>query len=63
MASAPPIFTLAFFTIVMFHFRQRYALELGEAVVHDMRSDLFAKLMTMPPSSSTRPVLAALIGG
>ena len=33
-----------------FHFRQRFALELGEAVVHDMRTDLFAKLMTMPMS-------------
>ena len=35
---------------VNFHFRQRFALELGEAVVHDMRSELFAKLMTMPMS-------------
>jgi ATP-binding cassette subfamily B protein len=43
-------FALALFTIVNFHFRQRFALELGEAVVHDMRSDLFAKLMTMPMS-------------
>ena len=43
-------FALALFTIVTFHFRQRFALELGEAVVHDMRSDLFAKLMTMPMS-------------
>jgi len=33
---------------VSFHFRQRFALELGEAVVHDMRTELFAKLMTMP---------------
>jgi ATP-binding cassette subfamily B protein len=41
-------FALALFTIVSFHFRQRFALELGEAVVHDMRSELFAKLMTMP---------------
>jgi len=41
-------FALALFTVVNFHFRQRFALELGEAVVHDMRSDLFAKLMTMP---------------
>ena len=39
---------LAVFTIVCFHFRQRFALELGEAVVHDMRTELFAKLMTMP---------------
>jgi ABC-type multidrug transport system fused ATPase/permease subunit len=43
-------FLLALFTIVMFHFRQRFALELGEAVVHDMRTDLFAKLMSMPMS-------------
>ena len=43
-------FALALFTIVNFHFRQRFALELGEAVVHDMRSELFAKLMTMPMS-------------
>jgi len=43
-------FTLALFTVVCFHFRQRFALELGEAVVHDMRSDLFRKLMTMPMS-------------
>jgi len=41
---------LALFTIASFHFRQRLALELGEAVVHDMRSDLFRKLMTMPMS-------------
>jgi ABC-type multidrug transport system fused ATPase/permease subunit len=43
-------FALALFTIVNFHFRQRFALELGEAVVHDMRSELFARLMTMPMS-------------
>ncbi len=43
-------FALALFTVLTFHFRQRFALELGEAVVHDMRSDLFAKLMTMPMS-------------
>jgi ATP-binding cassette subfamily B protein len=43
-------FALALFTTVTFHFRQRFALELGEAVVHDMRTELFAKLMTMPMS-------------
>jgi ATP-binding cassette subfamily B protein len=43
-------FALALFTAFTFHFRQRFALELGEAVVHDMRTDLFAKLMTMPMS-------------
>jgi ATP-binding cassette subfamily B protein len=48
--SAAAYFALALFTIVNFHFRQRFALELGEAVVHDMRTDLFAKLMKMPMS-------------
>jgi ATP-binding cassette subfamily B protein len=43
-------FLLALLTAATFHFRQRLALELGEAVVHDMRSDLFRKLMTMPMS-------------
>jgi len=43
-------FGLVLFTVINFHFRQRFALELGEAVVHDMRSELFAKLMTMPMS-------------
>jgi ATP-binding cassette subfamily B protein len=46
--SAAGYFALALFTVGAFHFRQRFALELGEAVVHDMRSDLFRKLMTMP---------------
>jgi ATP-binding cassette subfamily B protein len=47
---AAEYFTLALVTVTVFHFRQRFALELGEAVVHDMRSDLFGKLMTMPMS-------------
>ena len=41
-------FGIAFFTVFTFHFRQRFALELGETVVHDMRLELFRKLMTMP---------------
>jgi ATP-binding cassette subfamily B protein len=36
--------------IVTLHFRQRFALELGEAVVHDMRRDLFDKLASLPMS-------------
>lgn len=43
-------FAMALFMTTTLHFRQRLALELGEAVVHDMRSDLFQKLMTMPMS-------------
>ena len=45
---AAAYFALALITALNFHFRQRFALELGETVVHDMRSELFAKLMTMP---------------
>jgi ATP-binding cassette subfamily B protein len=45
---AAAYFGLALFTLVNFHFRARFALELGESVVHDMRTGLFAKLMTMP---------------
>ena len=41
---------LALFTVGCFHFRQRLALELGEAVVHDMRTELVGKLMGMPMS-------------
>jgi len=46
--SAAGYFALALFTVASFHFRQRFALELGETVVHDMRLELVHKLMTMP---------------
>src|ERR1039458_7810910 len=38
------------FLVVTLHFRQLFALELGEAVAHDMRLELFRKLMTLPMS-------------
>jgi ATP-binding cassette subfamily B protein len=38
---------LALFTQLTFHFRQRYSLELGEAVVHDLRADIFAQLQRL----------------
>lgn len=41
---------LAVFTQVVMHYRQRLALELGEAVVHDLRRDLFAHLLRLPMS-------------
>jgi len=52
---------LAVFTVVNFHFRQRFALELGEAVVHDMRTELFAKLMRMPMSFFNRTKFGRII--
>lgn len=54
-------FALALVTVLNFHFRQRFALELGEAVVHDMRSDLFRKLMTMPMSFFNRTKFGRII--
>jgi ATP-binding cassette subfamily B protein len=36
--------------VVTFHFRQLLALQLGEAVAHDMRSEMFRKLTTLPMS-------------
>lgn len=38
---------LTAFTQFTFHFRQRYALELGEAVVHDLRNDIFSHLQRL----------------
>ncbi len=52
---------LALFMVVTLHFRQRLALELGEAVVHDMRSELFRKLMTMPMSFYNQTKFGRLI--
>ncbi|AHF93584.1 sugar ABC transporter [Opitutaceae bacterium TAV5] len=36
------------FTAVIFHLRQRNQLELGEAVIHDLRNDVFGNLQRMP---------------
>jgi ATP-binding cassette subfamily B protein len=41
---------LALFTQIVMHYRQRWALELGEYVVGDLRNALFAKLQQMPMS-------------
>jgi ATP-binding cassette subfamily B protein len=43
-------FALAIAMVVTLHFRQRFALELGEAIAHDMRLALFRKLNAMPMS-------------
>ncbi len=47
--------------IVTLHYRQRLALELGEAVVRDMRRDLFEKLTTLPMSFFNRTKFGRLI--
>lgn len=42
--------SLVLFMVITLHFRQRLALELGEAVAHDMRSELFRVLHAQPMS-------------
>src|SRR5882724_10823302 len=43
-------FLLVLLMLTTLHFRQRLALELGEAVAHDMRAELFRKLNSLPLS-------------
>ncbi len=52
---------LALFTQLTMHFRQRWALEFGEAVVHDLRNDLFRKLQIMPMSFFHRTKVGRVI--
>lgn len=53
---------LAAFTQLTQHFRSRLALEIGEAVVHDLRRDLFAHLQTMTMSYYQKTPLGRTIG-
>ena len=50
LAGALGVLILAGSTQIVFHFRQRLALELGEAVIHDLRGKIFAHLQAMPLS-------------
>jgi ATP-binding cassette subfamily B protein len=52
---------LALFTQLVMHFRQRLALELGEAVVYDLRRDLFRHLQRLPMSFYHRTRLGRII--
>jgi ATP-binding cassette subfamily B protein len=52
---------LALFTQVNFHFRQRFALELGEAVVHDLQQQIFTHLQSMPMSFFNRTKIGRII--
>ncbi|MGL4464003.1 MAG: ABC transporter ATP-binding protein, partial [Planctomycetia bacterium] len=54
-------FALALSTQVVMHYRQRYALELGERVVYDLRRDVFAHLQTLPMSFYHRTKLGRII--
>ena len=53
---------LAISTDALFHFRQRYALEIGETVVNGLRADVFAKTQRQPMSFFHRVKLGRIIG-
>ncbi len=48
-------------TELTYHFRQRLALELGEAVVHDLRNAVFHQLHRMPMTFFVRTKLGSVI--
>lgn len=52
---------LAISTDVLFHWRQRYALEIGEFVVNGLRADIFAKVQRQPMSFFHRVKLGRII--
>ena len=53
---------LALWTDGMFHFRQRWALEIGETVVNGLRADIFAKVQRQPMSFFHRMKVGRIIG-
>jgi len=53
---------LALSTDFLFHFRQRYALEIGETVVNGLRAELFAKTQRQPMSFFHRVKIGRIIG-
>lgn len=59
---AAGFFALAVVTELTFHFRQRLQLELGEAVVHDLRNDVFRQLQRMPLSYFNKTKLGRILG-
>jgi ATP-binding cassette subfamily B protein len=52
---------LAITTDGLFHFRQRYALEIGETVVNGLRADIFSKMQRQPMSFFHRTRLGRII--
>jgi ATP-binding cassette subfamily B protein len=52
---------LATLTDGMFHFRQRYALEVGETVVNGLRSDVFERMQRQPMSFFHKMKLGRII--
>jgi ATP-binding cassette subfamily B protein len=55
------VLVLAGTTQIVFHFRQRLALQLGEAVIHDLRQQIFAHLQRMPLSFYNKTKVGRII--
>jgi len=53
---------LALSTDGLFHFRQRFALEVGETVVNGLRAELFARVIRQPMSFFHRVKIGRIIG-
>jgi ATP-binding cassette subfamily B protein len=53
---------LALVTEVMFHFRMRFAQELGESVVHRLRAELFANVQRQPMAFFHQTKLGRILG-
>jgi len=47
--------------VLTLHYRQLFALQLGEAVAHDMRAEMFGKLMTLPMAFYNRTKFGRII--
>lgn len=55
------VLAIAGTTQVVFHFRQRLALELGEAVIHDLRQQIYEHLQRMPMSFYNKTKIGRII--
>jgi ATP-binding cassette subfamily B protein len=61
LAGAAGLLALALFTQINFHYRQRLALELGEAVIRDLQQQIFTHLQKMPMSFFNRTKIGRII--
>jgi ATP-binding cassette subfamily B protein len=61
LAGVAAFLVAAAFTELCFVYRYRFALRLGEAVVHDLRDDVYAHLLRMPMSFFARAPVGGLV--
>ncbi len=61
LAGAAGLLAMALFTQINFHYRQRLALELGEAVIRDLQQQIFTHLQKMPMSFFNRTKIGRII--